>query len=220
MRTRTAFMTLPLLLAAACVRAVPSLPDFHDPLQLHLATTPAPGKFLAVLETTKGEVTIEVTRESAPRGADRFYELARSGFFDGQRISRVVPGFIAQWGLHPDAGVIAAWKDAFIPDDPPRVSNTKGTVAFAFGKANGRSTQVFVNLVDNTRLDAQGFSPFGRVIAGMDVVERWYGDYGEKSGGGIRAGTQGPIEREGAAWLDRNYPKLDRILRVRIESSR
>jgi homoserine O-acetyltransferase len=220
MPTRTARMTLPLLLAAACVRAVPSLPDFHDPLQLHLAATQAPAKFLAVLETTKGDVTIEVTRVSAPLGADRFYELARSGFFDGQRISRVVPGFIAQWGLHPDAGVIAAWKNATIPDDPPRVSNTKGTVAFAFGTPNGRATQVFVNLVDNTRLDAQGFAPFGRVIAGMDVVERWYGDYGEKSGGGIRAGLQGPIEREGAAWLDRHYPKLDRILRVRIESSR
>jgi homoserine O-acetyltransferase len=217
---RTALMCLTLLVAAGCVRAVPSVPDFHDPLQLHLTAARAPEKFLAVMETTQGDVTIEVTRESAPRGADRFFELASSGFFDGQRISRVVPGFIAQWGLHPDASVIAAWKDAFIPDDPPRVSNTRGTVAFAFAQPNGRTTQVFVNLVDNTRLDAQGFAPFGRVIAGMDVVERWYGAYGEKSGGGIRAGTQGPIEREGAAWLDRNYPKLDRIIRVRIERPR
>lgn len=176
----------------------------------------APETFIAEFQTTTGLVRIHVTRAWAPRGADRFYNLVRSGFYDGQRISRVRPGFIAQWGLHTDANVIAAWKEAFIPDDPPRQSNLKGTVAFAFRDPNTRTTQVFISLVDNTQLDAQGFAPFGRVIAGMDAVERWYGGYGESAGGGLRGGQQGPIEREGAAWLDRNFPLLDRIIRARV----
>jgi len=180
----------------------------------------APARFRALLETTTGPVTIEVTRAWAPLGADRFYNLVRSGFYDGQRISRVRPGFIAQWGLHTDPAVIAAWKEAFIPDDLPRESNVKGTVAFAFKDPHTRATQVYVNLVDNRQLDAQGFAPFGRVVSGMEAVERWYGGYGESAGGGLRAGTQGPIEREGAAWLDRNFPLLDRIIRARVQSIR
>ena len=180
----------------------------------------APERFLVLLETTTGEVTIEVTRAWAPLGADRFYNLVRSGFYDGQRISRVRPGFIAQWGLHTDPAVIAAWKEAFLADDPPREGNVKGTVAFAFKDPNTRATQVYVNLVDNRQLDAQGFAPFGRVVSGMEAVERWYGGYGESAGGGLRAGTQGPIEREGAAWLDRNFPLLDRIVRARIRRIR
>lgn len=176
----------------------------------------APDQFRAVFETTKGEVVIEVTRAWAPNGADRFYNLVRSGFYDGQRISRVRPGFIAQWGLHSDPGVIATWKNAFIPDDPKREKNLRGTIAFAYKEPNGRSTQVYVNLADNPQLDAEAFAIFGRVVAGMDVVDAWYGGYGENAGGGIRGGQQGPIEREGAVWLDRNFPQLDRIIRARI----
>ena len=178
---------------------------------------PSPATWTAVLETTKGIVAIEVHRDWAPRGADRFYALVSSGFYDHQRLSRVVPGFIAQWGLHPDPSVIAAWKEAYIPDDLRKESNVKGTVAFAFKAPNTRSTQVFINLVDNVRLDAENFAPFGKVVRGMQVVESWYGEYGEKSGGGIRAGTQAPIERDGAKWLDANYPKLDRIVRAWVE---
>lgn len=180
----------------------------------------APDRFRAHFVTTTGDVVIDVTRAWAPLGADRFYNLVRSGFYDGQRISRVRPGFIAQWGLHMEPAVIAAWKEAYIADDPPRESNVKGTVAFAFKDPNTRATQVYVNLADNVQLDAQGFAPFGRVVTGMEAVERWYGGYGEAAGGGLRAGTQGPIEREGAPWLDRNYPLLDRIVRARIEAVR
>ena len=179
----------------------------------------APDSFRALFETSKGDVLIEVTRAWAPIGADRFYNLVRSGFYDGQRISRVRPGFIAQWGLHVDAPTIMAWKEAYIPDDPPRETNAKGTVAFAFKDPNTRATQVFISLVDNSQLDAQGFSPFGRVVSGMDVVELWYGGYGEDAGGGLRGGLQGPIEREGAAWLDASFPLLDRIVRARVVAS-
>ena len=205
--------------AAGCRGRLASVPPYADPLAESVRVR-APEHFLAVFETTKGRVDVAVTREWAPLGADRFYNLVRSRFFDGQRISRVRPKFIAQWGLHWDAGVIAAWKQSYIRDDPPRTSNMKGTVAFAFKDPHTRATQVYVNLVDNAQLDAQGFAPFGRVTAGMDVVESWYGEYGENAGGGLRAGTQGPIEREGAAWLDKNFPLLDRIISARIEPIR
>jgi homoserine O-acetyltransferase len=175
----------------------------------------APEQYSVLISTTKGDVTIDVTRAWAPLGADRFYNLVRSGFYDGQRISRVRPGFIAQWGLHTDPAIIAAWKNAFIPDDPPKESNLKGTIAFAFKDPNSRATQVYINLVDNTRLDPD-FAVFGKVASGMDAVEQWYGGYGEESGGGLRGGLQTPIEKEGAAWLDRNYPLLDRIITARI----
>jgi homoserine O-acetyltransferase len=180
----------------------------------------APDQYSVELTTTKGRVTIDVNRDWAPIGADRFYNLVNSGFYDGQRISRVRPGFIAQWGLHTDPAVIAAWKNAFIPDDPKRESNRKGTIAFAYRDLNGRSTQVYINLVDNLQLDAEAFAIFGRVSSGMDIVESWYGGYGETAGGGIRGGQQGPIEREGAAWLDRNFPLLDRILTARVTRRR
>jgi homoserine O-acetyltransferase len=175
----------------------------------------APEQSSVLIATTKGDVTIDVTRSWAPFGADRFYNLVRSGFYDGQRISRVRPGFIAQWGLHTDPAIIAAWKNAFIPDDPPKEPNVQGTIAFAFKDPNSRATQVYINLVDNRQLDT-AFAVFGKVVSGMDVVEKWYGGYGESAGGGLRGGQQGPIEQEGAAWLDRNYPLLDRILRARI----
>lgn len=202
--------------ATGCWHRIPDIPSYADPLNVAF-TTPAPAKFLAVFETTKGRVEIEVTRDWAPLGADRFYQLVRSGFFDGQRLFRIRPKYIAQWGLHSDPAVIAAWKEAFIKDDPVKTPNTKGTIAFAFKDKNARSTQVYINLVDNLQQDAQGFAVFGRVVRGMDVVESWYGEYGENSGGGIRNGKQGPIEKEGAAWFDKNYPKLDRILRARVE---
>ena len=206
-----------MLSATGCAhRGVWRVERFADPLD-DAFRQPAPAKFLAVFETTKGRVDIEVTREWAPIGADRFYHLVESGFFDGQRLFRIRPNYIAQWGLHSDPGVIAAWKESFIMDDPVKTPNTKGTIAFAFKDKDARSTQVYINLVDNLQQDAQGFATFGRVVRGMDVVEKWYGAYGEDAGGGIRGGKQGPIEREGAVWLDRNYPKLDRIIRAHVK---
>lgn len=177
----------------------------------------APDAFRVRFETTAGDFVIDVPRAWSPHGADRLYDLVRHGFYDDTRVSRVVPHFIAQFGLNGSPRVIAAWKHATIPDDSVRTSNVRGTVAFAMTGPNTRTTQVYVNLVDNTRLDAQGFSPVGRVVEGMDVVDSLYSGYGERAGGGVRAGKQGPIEAEGNAWLDRNFPRLDAIIRATIE---
>lgn len=181
-----------------------------------LAAT-SPAVFHARFETSQGRFTVEVTREWAPIGVDRFYNLVRAGFFDGQKFFRVRAGFIAQFGLHPDPRVIAAWKGRTMPDDSARISNTRGTLAYAMlTTPNTRTTQIFVNLADNAQLDAQGFAPFGRIVYGIDVIDRLYAGYDERAGGGMRAGNQGPIEKEGNAWLEREFPKLDYIVRVRV----
>ena len=176
----------------------------------------APDLFRARFETNEGVFIVEVHRDWAPRGADRFHTLARNGFFDGQRFFRVRAGFIAQFGLHGDPRVIAAWKPVVIADDSVRTSNVRGTLAYAMTGPNTRSTQIYINLADNRRLDAQGFSPFGRVVTGMDVVDRLYSRYDESAGGGMRGGKQGPIEQEGNAYLRRAFPELDYIVRVVI----
>jgi cyclophilin family peptidyl-prolyl cis-trans isomerase len=177
----------------------------------------APAVFHVRFETSQGPFTIEVIRAWAPVGVDRFYNLARAGFFDGQKFFRVRAGFIAQFGLHPDPRVIAAWKGRTMPDDSARVSNARGTLAYAMlTTPNTRSTQIFVNLADNVQLDAQGFAPFGRIVDGIDVIDRLYAAYDERAGGGMRAGNQAPIEKEGNAWLEREFPKLDYIVSVRV----
>ena len=168
------------------------------------------------LETSKGDVRIEVHREWAPFGADRFRELVRRRYYDDTRVFRVVAGRWAQFGIHGDPRVSARWRGRTIPDDPPRVSNTRGTVAFAFAVPQGRTTQVFINLADNASLDTQGFAPFGRVTEGMEVVDALESTYGETAGGGIRAGRQEPLFAGGNAYLDREFPRLDRILRAAV----
>ena len=177
---------------------------------------PAPDRFDVAIETTKGTFVLAIDRSLAPRGVDRFYQLVRAGFFDDSRFYRVVPGFIAQFGIPGDPTVTPLWKDRAIEDDSVRASNVRGTIAFAMNGPNTRTTQVFISLVDNSRLDAQGFSPLGRVVEGMDVVDRLYGGYGENAGGGIRAGRQGRMMAEGNAHLDREYPQLDRLIRARV----
>lgn len=179
----------------------------------------APGHFRVRFETTRGDFVVDVPRAWSPRGADRLYNLVRHGFYDDTRVSRVVAGFIAQFGLNGSPRVIAAWKHAVIPDDSVRATNARGTIAFAMTGPDTRTTQIYINLVDNTRLDAQGFSPVGRVVSGMDVVDSLYSGYGEHAGGGVRAGKQGPIEAEGNQWLDRNFPRLDQIIRATIEDA-
>lgn len=174
----------------------------------------APELFQVRMETSKGPVTLTVHRDWAPIGADRFFYLVRNGFLDGERFFRVHAGFIAQFGLNGDPAVIAAWKHRTIPDDPVRVSNRRGTVAYAMTGPNTRTTQIYINLVDNPKLDAQGFAPFAEVTSGMDVVLRLYSGYGETSGGGVRAGKQGLIEAGGNAYLMREFPKLDYIERA------
>jgi cyclophilin family peptidyl-prolyl cis-trans isomerase len=176
----------------------------------------SPEVFRARFETSQGVFVVEAHREGAPHGVDRFYGLVASGFFDDSRFFRVVAGFIAQFGIPGDPAVTAVWKDRTFPDDPVRQTNVRGTIAYAMTGPDTRSTQLYINLVDNTRLDAQGFAPIGRVIEGMDVVERFYAGYGESAGGGLRGGKQGKILADGNAYLDAAFPKLDRLLRARL----
>ena len=178
---------------------------------------PAPATYRVSVETTKGTFVIVVDRSLAPRGADRFYRLVRAGYFDDSRFFRVVPGFIAQFGIPGDPAVTRVWKDRAIADDSVRASNVRGTIAYAMTGPDTRTTQLFISLVDNSRLDAQGFSPIGRIVSGMDVVDQLYGGYGESAGGGMRAGKQDRMLNEGNSHLDRDYPNLDRLVRARIQ---
>ncbi|MDP9120743.1 MAG: peptidylprolyl isomerase [Acidobacteriota bacterium] len=176
----------------------------------------APEVFRVRFETSQGEMVVEAHREWAPHGADRLYELVAAGFFDDSRFFRVVPGFVAQFGIAGDPAVTAVWKERPIPDDPVREGNARGTVAFAMTGPGTRSTQLYINLADNARLNGQGFAPVGRVTAGMDVVDRLYGGYGEGAGGGMRGGRQGKLLAGGNAYLDTQFPKLDRLLSARL----
>ena len=176
----------------------------------------APNTFVARFVTSAGAFEIEVQREWAPHGADRFFNLCRLGFYDEVRFSRVVPDFIVQWGLNGVPAVTRAWKGRTIPDDSVRASNMRGRISYAMTGPDTRSTQVYISLVDNSRLDSTGFAPFGQVVEGMDVVDRLFGDYGEASGGGMRAGNQAPVEEGGNVYLNEHYPELDHIIRVEL----
>jgi homoserine O-acetyltransferase len=180
------------------------------------ATVFAPRQYRVQLDTTKGRIVIAVHADWAPRGSRRFYELVTSGFYDDSRFFRVVKGQWAQFGISGDPAVSARWRDRTIADDPPAQSNVRGRVAFAFKDPNGRTTQVYISLRDNSAQDAQGFVPFGEVVDGMDVADALNSEYGENAGGGIRAGRQAPLFDGGNAYLDREYPRLDRIIRARI----
>ncbi|MCG6956975.1 MAG: peptidylprolyl isomerase [Gemmatimonadetes bacterium] len=175
----------------------------------------APDTFRARFTTSQGDFILEVVRAWAPRGADHFWNLVRHGYYDDARFHRVVPGFIVQWGVAGDPRVSAVWLHRTILDDSVEVaSNVRGTIAFAFTDKDTRATQVYINLVDNIRLDAQGFRPFGRVVEGMDVVDSLYGGYGESSGGGMRAAKQDSLVTGGNAYLDRVFPRLDHLIRA------
>ena len=178
--------------------------------------TPAPDTIHVRLETSKGTVVIEAYRDWAPIGVDRFYGLVRAGFFDDSRFFRVLPGYIAQFGIPGDPAVTAVWADRALADDPPRQSNLRGTVAYAMRGPNDRRTQLYINLADNIRNDREPFAVLGRVVYGMDVVDRLEGEYGERSGGGMRGGKQERVLREGNTYLDREFPRLDRIVRATI----
>jgi peptidyl-prolyl cis-trans isomerase A (cyclophilin A) len=187
---------------------------FDDPARL---TDKAPETFKAQFDTTKGKFTIEVTRALAPNGADRFYNLVRSGYFTDIAFFRVIPGFMCQFGIHGDPAVSAKWRDANIADDPVKGSNTRGMVTFATAGPNTRTTQLFINFGDNTGLDGQGFSPFGKVTDGMDVVDKINGEYGEGAPGG-NGPNQGRVQMEGNAYLKKDFPDLDYIKSATIVS--
>ena len=185
-------------------------------LALMQTSASAPPQFRVRLETTKGAIVIDVHRDWAPRGADRFYELVTSGYYDDSRFFRVVKAQWAQFGINGDPRVATRWRTMTIPDDPNKASVVRGRVAFAFKDPNGRTTQVYISLRDNTAQDTQGFAPFGEVVEGMDVADALNSEYGEDSGGGIRGGRQQPLFDGGNAYLDREYPRLDRLIRARI----
>lgn len=171
----------------------------------------APEEFWATFGTSEGDFVIHVRRAWAPRGADRFYNLVRHGFFDDSRVFRVRPGFIAQFGIPGDPAVSSVWVGRRLDDDPVVSTNVRGAIAYAMTGPDTRETQVYINLVDNTRLDPDGFAPFGTVVTGMDVVDRFCGEYGEGAGGGMRGGQQHRMLTEGNAHLDADFPELDRI---------
>ena len=168
------------------------------------------------LDTSKGAIVIAVHRDWAPRGADRFLELVTAGYFDDSRFFRVVKGQWAQFGINGDPKVATAWRLRTIPDDPRRQSVTRGRVAFAFAVPNGRTSQVYISLRDLSYQDDQGFVPFGEVVEGMEVADALNSEYGEGSGGGIRAGKQQPLFDGGNVYLDREFPRLDRLVRARM----
>ncbi|MFZ0211092.1 MAG: peptidylprolyl isomerase [Candidatus Acidiferrales bacterium] len=177
----------------------------------------APELFRVRLDTNKGPIVIEVHRDWAPHGTDRFYNLVRFGYYDDTRFFRVIKGRWAQFGINGDPAISSVWRTQMIPDDPRRITNALGTIAYAFAVPNGRATEVFINLRDNSRThDPEGFVPFGRIVAGLDVALALNSEYGESSGSGIRAGRQGPLFAEGNRYLDREFPRLDRIRRASI----
>jgi cyclophilin family peptidyl-prolyl cis-trans isomerase len=177
----------------------------------------APDLFKVRFETSKGVMVIEVHREWSPHGVDRFYNLIRSGYYDGDRFFRVIRGRWAQFGINGDPKIAGAWRTETIPDDPRRESNVRGTIAFAFAVPNGRTTQVFINLKDNsTTHDPEPFVPFGKIVEGMDVADALNAEYGEESGSGIRAGKQEPLFRDGNAYLESHFPRLDYIKRAAV----
>jgi peptidyl-prolyl cis-trans isomerase A (cyclophilin A) len=195
---------------AVGVPAQQPAPVAPDLTNLAAFTERAPEMYTTLFDTSAGMFTVRVTRAWAPHGADRFYNLVKRGFYDDCRFFRVVPTFVAQFGIHGDPAVTAAWRDAALPPDRPRQSNTRGRVTFAMGRlADSRTTQVFINLGDNQRLDIDGFAPFGEVTSSMVLVDRIFSGYGEGA-------DQGRIMDEGHAFLLKYLPRLDYIKSAEI----
>jgi peptidyl-prolyl cis-trans isomerase A (cyclophilin A) len=198
MMTRGRSLLMTALLAAAALLA-PSGAMSAD----------APARYRVKFDTSQGDFVMLVVRAQAPHGADRLYDLVKQHFFDGARFYRVVPGFVVQWGYAADPAMTKKWKDA-IPDDPVGGSNVRGTVTFAAtSEPNSRTTQLFINYGDNARLDGMGFAPLGKVVSGMDVVDKLYSGYGESP-------DQGRIADAGNSYLTQAFPKLDYIKSTRL----
>jgi peptidyl-prolyl cis-trans isomerase A (cyclophilin A) len=201
---------LMLALVVLVLHPVAASEALMDPEKLNAT---APDQFDVNFETSKGVVVISVTRDWAPVGADRFYNLVKNGYYDDVRFFRIVPNFVVQFGMNGDPKVSEIWQTARVKDDPVKESNKKGTVTFASSGPDSRTTQVFINLKDNARLDGMGFSTFGVVTEGMDVVAGLYAGYGEKP-------NQGEIARRGNAYLDESFPKLDKIVKATISEGK
>ena len=203
------------LSACALTLAQPALAQANlaNPASL---TERAPATYKVKFDTSKGPFVVEVNRAWAPNGADRFYNLVKSGFYDNVRFFRVISGFMVQFGINGDPKVASAWRAAQIKDDPVTQSNKRGLITFATAGPDTRTTQVFINFGDNAALDRQGFAPFGRIVSGMDVVDALYADYGEGAPRG-RGPDQGRLQAEGNAYLAREFGKMDYIKKATIE---
>jgi peptidyl-prolyl cis-trans isomerase A (cyclophilin A) len=201
------------LLVIAAVPAAAQMAKLANPAAL---TEQAPATFKARFETSKGAFVVQVNRDWAPNGADRFYNLVKNGYFDDARFFRVVSGFMVQFGINGDPKISASWRSARIKDDPVRQSNKRGTVTYATSGPDSRTTQVFVNFSDNAGLDGQGFAPFGQVISGMNVVESLNAEYGDGPPRG-RGPDQMRLQTEGNAYLNKDYPRLDFVKKATIE---
>lgn len=197
-------LAIPAILLAALAQDNPLL----DP-GAAAVNKPAPAEFKVKLETSKGDLVLKVVREWAPKGADRFYNLLKNGYYDDTRFYRVVLKFVAQWGYHGDPKISQKWREARIDDDPVKRKNVRGTVAFAKGEPNSRTTQVFINLKDNDALDKQGFAPFAEVAEGMEVADKLHSGWGNTP-------QQKKILEQGNAYLDKEYKELDRIKTAKI----
>lgn len=176
----------------------------------------APAVFRVKFDTSKGPFVLEVHRDWAPNGADRFYNLVKNGFYDNNRFFRVIDGFMVQFGINGDPKISTVWREARIKDDPVRISNRRGYMTFAMAGPNTRTTQVFISYGDNSNLDSQGFSPFGSVISGMKVVDTLFNGYGEGAPQG-HGPEQGLIQTQGNAYLAQKFSNLDFITKATIE---
>jgi peptidyl-prolyl cis-trans isomerase A (cyclophilin A) len=174
-----------------------------------------PEVFQVKFETSQGDFVVEVTRAWAPHGVDRFHELVRMRYFDEGRFFRVLKGFIAQFGVHRDFSIHEKWRQFFIVDDPPKEKNLRGTLAFAQSGPATRATEIFVNLADNAVLDTQGFVPFGKIVEGVEVIDKIYSGYGEMRPEGKDL-DPGRVEGETNEYLVQRFPKMDYIKRARF----
>jgi peptidyl-prolyl cis-trans isomerase A (cyclophilin A) len=176
----------------------------------------APATYKAKFDTSKGVFIVDVRRDWAPNGADRFFNLVKNGFYDNVRFFRVISGFMVQFGISGDPKISAQWREARIPDDAVKQSNKRGYITFATAGPNTRTTQVFINFGDNAGLDRQGFSPFGQVTTGMNVVDSLNSEYGEGAPRG-RGPDQGRLQQEGNAYLAKDFSRMDFVKKATIE---
>ena len=212
MTSRRSILKLAPALALSLVFAAP----LAAPAFAQAPAEQAPASYKVKFDTSKGPFVVQVTRAWAPQGADRFYTLVKSGFFDDVRFFRVVTGFMVQFGINGDPNTMAKWRESPIKDDAVTQSNKRGYITFATAGPNTRTTQVFINFGDNAALDRQGFSPFGQVVTGMNIVDQFHAGYGEGAPSG-RGPDQGRVQQEGNAYLTRDFSNLDYIKKATIE---
>jgi peptidyl-prolyl cis-trans isomerase A (cyclophilin A) len=212
MTNRRSILMLTLM---AALLAAPALAQ-SPPANPAVLNEQAPAAYKVKFDTSKGPFVVEVTRAWAPKGADRFYNLVKSGFYDNVRFFRVISGFMVQFGINGDPGVMARWRTAQIGDDPVTQSNKRGTITFAMAGPNTRTSQVFINFADNANLDGKGFAPFGRIVSGMNVVDAFNAEYGEGAPRG-RGPDQSRLQSEGNTYLMKDFPRMDYVKKATIE---